>query len=292
MKILVLVFILINISLAGLLHLPESRLYIPKLDIGYKQYNSPSLYKSSNYVLTFDDGPHPINTPKILDILKSYKVKATFFVLTEKLTHRNLPLIKRILDEGHIISSHDHSHDNNNKVDRKTFKKKLKTSFLKLKDFYKKANHKMTTFYFRFPYAQYGQNPKYHHMNVIKEVSKELFGKNCIHFVFWDIDSGDWIPSLSDNQVFKNIKAHHTGGEYTSYTVGRNSQGARRILKKKAFVESPTEGGVILQHDIQTRTIKGTELFLKYASQNHISIIPLTDVEEFSYEKLNCSFIN
>jgi peptidoglycan/xylan/chitin deacetylase (PgdA/CDA1 family) len=291
MKIVVLSLLFICSAVAGLYHLPELRLYIPMVDTGYEQYNTPTLHFTSKYVLTFDDGPHPIHTAKILDILKEYNVKATFFVLTHKLNQKNLPLIKRILDEGHIVSSHDHIHDHNNKIDRETFKKKMTISFLKLKEFYEKAGHKMTTFYFRFPYAEYGGRSDYHHINVMKEVSQELFGDNCIHFAFWDIDSGDWIPKLTAQEVSKNIIAHHTGGEYTTYKIARNSLGQRRILKKKAYIDSPTEGGVILQHDIQKRSVEGTRHFLNYAKKNSIKIVPLNTVEEFSYDGLNCSFL-
>jgi len=290
MRILSIIALLLSVSATALFHLPELRTYIPRVDTGYDQYNTPSLHLKSQYVLTFDDGPHPINTPKILDILKEYNVKATFFVLTHKLKQSNLSLIKRMLDEGHIVSSHDHIHDHNNRIDRATFKKKMKMSFLKLKEFYELAGNKMTTFYFRFPYAEYGGRSDYHHINVLKEVSTELFGKNCIHFAFWDIDSGDWIPKLTPTEVFQNIRAHHIGGEYTTYRTTRDSRGRQVILKKKAYVDNPTEGGVILQHDIQSRSIEGTRQFLEYALENQIEIKRMDEVDEFSYDGLNCKF--
>lgn len=284
-------FLLTAATFAIGLHLPESRLYIPKVDIGYSQYNTPSIHNTNKYVLTFDDGPHATNTPKILDILKKYNVKATFFILTERLTPKTLPILKRILDEGHIASSHNHIHDHNNKIPEAVFKKNIKSSMIKLKKYYELAGHKMDTFYFRFPYAEYGGHKDYHHMNVIQKVSEELFGKNCIHFVFWDIDSGDWIPNLTPTEVFKNIRAHHVGGEYTTYKLGRDNRGRRVILKKPAYIKHPTQGGVILQHDIQKRSVKGTELFLKYAKENNIDILPITEVEEFSYKNLGCKYI-
>ena len=287
----ILILLITTTVIAGGLHLPENRLYIPKIDTGYNQYNTPSLHKNSKYVLTFDDGPHPVHTAKILDILKKNKVRATFFILTEKLNKKTLPIFKRILDEGHIASSHNHIHDHNNRIPEAVFKKNIKSSILKLAKYYKLAGHTMDTFYFRFPYAEYGGHKDYHHMNVIKEVSDELFGKNCIHFVFWDIDSGDWIPKLTPDEVFKNIRAHHIGGEYTTYKIGRDNSGRKVILKKSAFVKDPTAGGVILQHDIQKRSVKGTELFLKYAKENYIDIVPLTSVDEFSYSGLNCKLL-
>lgn len=61
--------------------------------------------------LTFDDGPDPEWTPKILDILKRYKVHATFFVLGVH-AEEHPELIRRILREGHEIGSHTYSHPN------------------------------------------------------------------------------------------------------------------------------------------------------------------------------------
>lgn len=61
--------------------------------------------------LTFDDGPDPHWTPRILDILKQRNVKATFFVLG-KHAEEHPELITRILREGHEIGSHTYTHPN------------------------------------------------------------------------------------------------------------------------------------------------------------------------------------
>jgi peptidoglycan/xylan/chitin deacetylase (PgdA/CDA1 family) len=276
-------------AMLGIEHLPEDRLYVPRVDTGYEQYDTPSLHKTNQYVLTFDDGPHPKFTAQILDLLKKHKVKATFFILTHKLNNKTFPIFKRILDEGHTASSHNHYHDYSDRLDEQTFRNNLKQSFIKLKEFYERAGHKMDTFYFRFPYAQYGGHKYYHHMNIIKEVSDELFGKNCIHFAFWDIDSSDWVPGLTGKEVFENIKAYHEGGKYISYKLIRQN-GRRTIVKNPISVNNPLGGGVILQHDIQYRTIEGTKRFLEYAQANHIGIRHLPTVDEFSYQGLDCKF--
>lgn len=62
-------------------------------------------------VLTFDDGPDPEYTPRILDILKKEKVPATFFVVGIE-AENNLPLLKRIYKEGHEIGNHTFTHPN------------------------------------------------------------------------------------------------------------------------------------------------------------------------------------
>lgn len=61
--------------------------------------------------LTFDDGPHPIYTKKILDILKKYNVRATFFILGK---HGELypELLYRQKQEGHEIGIHSYNHIN------------------------------------------------------------------------------------------------------------------------------------------------------------------------------------
>ncbi|TYQ14865.1 UNVERIFIED_CONTAM: putative glycosyl hydrolase [Acetivibrio alkalicellulosi] len=65
--------------------------------------------KSKRIALTFDDGPHPIYTPQILDTLKEHNVKATFFV-TGKNAFKYPEIVKRIYEEGHDIGNHTYSH--------------------------------------------------------------------------------------------------------------------------------------------------------------------------------------
>lgn len=59
--------------------------------------------------LTFDDGPHGMNTPLVLDVLKRYSVRATFFVIGKNI-ESNIDIIRRIVDEGHTIGNHTYSH--------------------------------------------------------------------------------------------------------------------------------------------------------------------------------------
>lgn len=68
--------------------------------------------------LTFDDGPSPTNCEKILDILKQYDVKATFFVVGTWLdpessyySPKSVELVKRMAEEGHSIGIHAYNHD-------------------------------------------------------------------------------------------------------------------------------------------------------------------------------------
>lgn len=59
--------------------------------------------------LTFDDGPIPESTPFILDTLKDYGIKATFFMVGDNV-RKHQELYKRIVSEGHQVGNHTHNH--------------------------------------------------------------------------------------------------------------------------------------------------------------------------------------
>lgn len=67
------------------------------------------LHSPNTLYLTFDDGPHPIYTAKLLDLLKQYQAKATFFVVGE-LASQQPELLRRMHDEGHAIGIHHYEH--------------------------------------------------------------------------------------------------------------------------------------------------------------------------------------
>ena len=60
--------------------------------------------------LTFDDGPSSDNTLKILDVLRFYKIKATFFIIGSA-AEKNREILKAIVNDGHTIGNHTYSHD-------------------------------------------------------------------------------------------------------------------------------------------------------------------------------------
>ncbi len=61
-------------------------------------------------VLTFDDGPDPATTPKVLDVLDSERAKATFFVIARK-AEQHPELVREIQRRGHAIGLHSYAHD-------------------------------------------------------------------------------------------------------------------------------------------------------------------------------------
>jgi peptidoglycan/xylan/chitin deacetylase (PgdA/CDA1 family) len=277
---------LLSLSLFANEQYPEDRTYTAN-DKGYTQYGAPTLHQTGKYALTFDDGPHPIHTSRILDNLKAANAKATFFIITTNVNETTFPLVKRMLDEGHLVGSHGKNHDNSNKISKEIWKARVKQSFVDLASFYKRAGHELDKFYYRFPYAAYGESKDHHHFNTLKEISQELLGENCIQFAFWDFDSSDWVPGMSSQEVADNFKASNEGGKYITYKTIRNSSGHLTQIKRRADITTPLSGGVVLQHDIQLSSVDGSKKILEYVATNNLEIVRLDEVEEFK-PRMNC----
>ena len=80
-------------------------------------YHYPSLHSNKNSVapivsLTFDDGPNPEFTPKVLDLLKQHNAKATFFCIGKNI-EEHPEILKNIIAAGHTIGNHTYSHSKN-----------------------------------------------------------------------------------------------------------------------------------------------------------------------------------
>ncbi len=81
-------------------------------------------YHPKQLALTFDDGPDPKWTPKILDILKQYNVHAAFMVIGEA-AQDNVGLLKRYLREGHEIGNHTYTHPDISAISERQLKLEL-----------------------------------------------------------------------------------------------------------------------------------------------------------------------
>lgn len=71
-------------------------------------YSNPNIAKQQ-VSITFDDGPHPEITPKVLDLLNLYNAKATFFCIGKHIIEYP-ELFKQIIAEGHTVGNHTHTH--------------------------------------------------------------------------------------------------------------------------------------------------------------------------------------
>ena len=69
-------------------------------------WNMPVPGGSKVVYLTFDDGPNPTVTPRLLDLLKEKQVRATFFLIDKYVSAETAPIIRRAFEEGHTVGQH------------------------------------------------------------------------------------------------------------------------------------------------------------------------------------------
>ncbi len=113
--------------------------------------------------LTFDDGPHPTHTPKILKILKANDVKATFFMLGGRINEYE-KIAASVHAAGHDIGNHSYSHP----FFSKTKHEKIDREISRTNDAIKKITRRKEVKFLRPPY---GSLPKY----VIKKLKMKVF---------------------------------------------------------------------------------------------------------------------
>lgn len=263
----------------------DGRDYRPGTDSGFEVYRTKSMLKTKKVVLTFDDGPHAVNTPKTLDVLKKYGAKATFFVLTENVNDKTMPIIKRIIQEGHTLASHHHDHQNNNGKSEAQYRAELEKTVTMIAELNEKFGGS-NELYYRFPYGEYGSGKlDYHHFNVMKDVSDKIFQENCINFAFWDIDSLDWLAPMSEKDIVSNVMAHLDGGKAYNMKKGRFSG----KYKKDAYeITRPYGGGVVLMHDIHEKSVMALEQLLPKLLDAGYAIVPIKEIQEFRFADKSC----
>jgi peptidoglycan/xylan/chitin deacetylase (PgdA/CDA1 family) len=136
--------------------------------------------KRNELFLTFDDGPHPTITPFVLQCLKKYNAKATFFCIGNNV--KQYPdVYQQILDEGHSVGNHTNNHLNGWKTGDIIY---LKNIIL--------AGQLIESNLFRPPYGRISKSQ-------VKELSP------VFDIIMWDVLSGDFDLKLSPQKCLKNV---------------------------------------------------------------------------------------
>lgn len=159
-------------------------------DVTNVYYNNKN--DSMKIALTFDDGPHPKLTPKILDVLDKYNIKATFFVIG--INANNYPnTLKEIKKRGHEIANHTYNHPHLSSTNENT----LTSEINKCQDEIYKTAHTTTNLF---------RPPEGFMKGCVETVARSLNYK----VILWDIDTRDWAhtpPHEIYSNVVNNIKS-------------------------------------------------------------------------------------
>jgi peptidoglycan/xylan/chitin deacetylase (PgdA/CDA1 family) len=137
--------------------------------------------------LTFDDGPHPTITKWILDTLKQYNAKATFFCIGEN-AQLQPDLINRIQKENHSIGNHTNKHLRGWNTTNKKY-------FLDVD----KCHEIIPSTIFRPPYGQIS-------LSQIRQLKKKF------KIVMWDVNAWDFKKHNNMNTCFNNVIKNATKG--------------------------------------------------------------------------------
>lgn len=149
--------------------------------------------------LTFDDGPSPNVTPKILDILKEENVKASFFVIG-KYVDSYPEITKRAYEEGHFIANHSYDHDNKILYKNDTsFMDEIRKTDLAISNAIGVENY--SSHIFRFPTGYMSSNHKSQKRNCLKLLSQMDYS-----YIDWNCLNNDSMKKYSKEQLLANLK--------------------------------------------------------------------------------------
>jgi len=156
--------------------------------------------------LTFDDGPHPEVTPFVLDELKKYGAKASFFCVGRNVLE-NPAIYKRIIDEGHSVGNHTYNHLDGWKTDSAAYLADIE-----------KARVYINSDLFRPPYGRITRTQQ-------RNISASIPPFNII---MWTVLSGDFDVQLSPEQCCKNVIKNTKSG---SVVVFHDSEKANERIR-------------------------------------------------------------
>jgi len=137
--------------------------------------------------LTFDDGPIPEITTWVLDVLKHYQVKATFFCVGNNV-EKQPAIFQRILDEEHAVGNHTYNHLNGWKTHSPLYLKNVS-----------RCKELVHSNLFRPPYGKMKKTQ----FNILRRYYS---------IVLWDVLSGDYDKKTSPEKCLKNVVDKYRNG--------------------------------------------------------------------------------
>ena len=145
--------------------------------------------------LTFDDGPHPLITPKVLEILARYNAKATFFCIGNNVKQfpKTFELLKK---EGHSVGCHTFNHEDGWKTKTQDYIKS-----------YNDANELINSNLFRPPHGKIKRSE----LKKLKTLNSKL------KIVAWTVIAYDWDHALSPEDVYQNVIRNADDGSIVTF---------------------------------------------------------------------------
>lgn len=189
----------------------------------------PSMFVVKKYgkadkkmVLSFDDGPDPSYTPRILDILSKEHVPAVFFLVGIN-AENNIPLVKRIYQEGHELGNHSFTHPNMAEVSENRARLERRLTRLLIESI---TGH--STLLFRAPYNADSEPETMEEMKPVADSRTENYLT-----VGESIDPTDWEPGVSADSIVARVIAQQDNGSIILlHDAGGNREATIKALPR------------------------------------------------------------
>src|SRR5690606_5871370 len=130
--------------------------------------------------LTFDDGPIPVVTENIQNLLKSYNIPATFFCVGENIK-KNPRIFEKLIEDGHAIGNHTYNHLNGWKTPLDDYMENVL-----------KCEELTQSLLFRPPYS------------AITPKQIKALQKNNFKIIMWDVITGDFDQKITPEKCLNN----------------------------------------------------------------------------------------
>lgn len=176
----------------------------------YSQGNS----KIKKIALTFDDGPNDTSLPKVLDLLKEEKIKASFFFIGKNISDRKLE-VERVHKEGHLVLNHSYTHSNFDKASQELIISEIEKTNKTINDIIG-----VTPKLYRPPYGIITEN--------VKIAVKNL----DMNIVLWNVDGEDWNTKRSLDYVVNTQEKETKNGSIILMHTQPDKDTSYEALKK------------------------------------------------------------
>lgn len=145
--------------------------------------------------LTFDDGPTPEITERVLEILDNHHIKATFFCIGDNV-RKDSEIVQKIISKQHSVGNHTYSHLKGWKTSTKSYISNTEACEIKLNSLFKIRNSKL----FRPPYGK------------ITPWQSYKLRKLGYKIIMWDVLSKDYDASISAEKCYENVIKNVSSG--------------------------------------------------------------------------------
>jgi peptidoglycan/xylan/chitin deacetylase (PgdA/CDA1 family) len=172
--------------------------------------------------LTFDDGPHPEITAFVLDELKQYNAKASFFCLGNNVALYP-QIYERMINEGHAVGNHTYNHPNGWEISTEEY----------LNDIIKASKYIQSNL-FRPPYGRIKKEQA-------KKVKEAMKNEN-VKIIMWDVLSADFDTEFSPQQCLDNVLKNCRNGSIVVFHDSEKAFPNLRYCFPEAIKQLAKEG--------------------------------------------------